>query len=124
LKSGKFPVLTSSNFTEWLDLAQTVLISKGLWEYATSDDIAGSRPEDQKSFRKEDVKAVAFLKLAVGREQRAHLLGLTTSKEVLEKLKSVHQVSQLERVQALLSEFHIFKIQDEESIDISASKLI
>jgi hypothetical protein len=30
LKSGKFPVLTSSNFTEWLDLAQTVLISKGL----------------------------------------------------------------------------------------------
>jgi hypothetical protein len=42
---------------------------------------------------------------------------------VLKKLKSVHQVSQLERVQALLSEFHIFKIQDGVSIDISASKL-
>jgi hypothetical protein len=123
LKSGKFPVLTSSNFTEWLDLAQTVLISKGLWEYATSEITEGSVLEDKKSFRKEDAKAVAFLKLAVGKEQRAHLLGLATSKEVLEKLKSVHQVSQLERVQALLSEFHIFRIQDGASIDISASKL-
>jgi hypothetical protein len=123
LKSGKFPVLTSSNFTEWLDLAQTVLISKGLWEYATGETIEGSELEDKKSFRKEDAKAVAFLKLAVGREQRAHLLGLTSSKDVLEKLKSVHQVSQLERVQALLSEFHMFKIQNGESIDISASKL-
>jgi hypothetical protein len=98
LKSGKFPVLTSSNFTEWLDLAQTVLISKGLWEYATGETIEGSELEDKKSFRKEDAKAVAFLKLAVGREQRAHLLGLTLSKDMLEKLKSVHQVSQLERV--------------------------
>jgi hypothetical protein len=42
---------------------------------------------------------------------------------MLEKLKSVHQVSQLERVQALLSEFYTFKIQSGESIDISASKL-
>jgi hypothetical protein len=123
LKSGKFPVLTSSNFTEWLDLAQTVLISRGLWEYATGEITEGSAAEDKKSFRREDAKAVAFLKLAAGREQRAHLLGLTSSKEVLEKLKSVHQVSQLERVQALLSEFHTFKIQSGESIDISASKL-
>jgi hypothetical protein len=61
------------------------------------------------------------LKLAAGREQRAHLLGLTSSKEVLEKLKSVHQVSQLERVQSLLSEFYAFKVHT--SIDISASKL-
>jgi hypothetical protein len=123
LKSGKFPVLTSSNFTEWLDLAQTVLISRGLWEYATGEITEGSAAEDKKSFRREDAKAVAFLKLAAGREQRAHLLGLTSSKDVLEKLKSVHQVSQLERVQALLSEFHTFKIQSGESIDISASKL-
>jgi hypothetical protein len=120
LKSGKFPVLTSSNFTEWLDLAQTVLISRGLWEYATGD-ITEDSERDVKSFRREDAKAVAFLKLAAGREQRAHLLGLTSSKDVLEKLKSVHQVSQVERVQALLSEFHMFKVQD--TIDISASKL-
>jgi hypothetical protein len=121
LKSGKFPILTSSNFTDWLDLAETVLTSRGLWEYANGD-ITEDDPElDVKAFRKEDAKAVAFLKLAAGREQRAHLLGLTSSKTVLDKLKSVHQVSQLERVQALLSEFHMFKVQD--TIDISASKL-
>lgn len=123
LGSGKFPILTSSNFTEWLDLAQTVLISRGLWEYTTGEIVEGSDIEDKRSFRREDAKAVAFLKLAAGREQRAHLLGLTSSKDVLEKLKSVHQVSQLERVQTLLSEFHTFKAQDNESIDISASKL-
>lgn len=121
LRSGKFPVLTSSNFTEWLDLAQTVLISRGLWEYATGEITEGPSLKDKQEFRKEDAKAVAFLKLAAGREQRAHLLGLTSSKDVLEKLKSVHQVSQLERVQALLSEFHTFKIKD--SIDLGASKL-
>ena len=103
-----------------LDLAQTVLISRGLWEYATGE-ITEDDEEDKKSFRREDAKAVAFLKLAAGREQRAHLLGLTSSKDVLEKLKSVHQVSQLERVQSLLSEFHTFRVQD--TIDISASRL-
>jgi len=41
---------------------------------------------------------------------------------MLEKLKSVHQVSQLERVQTLLPDFHTFKVQDG-SIDVSASKL-
>ena len=121
LKSGKFPVLTDSNFTDWLDLAQTVLTSRGLWEYATGE-ISEDSEIDAKLFRREDAKAVAFLKLAAGREQRAHLLGLTSSNQVLEKLKSVHQVSQLERVQALLSDFHTFKVQDS-SIDISASKL-
>jgi len=121
LKSGKFPVLTGSNFTDWLDLAQTVLTSRGLWEYATGE-ISEDSEIDAKLFRREDAKAVAFLKLAAGREQRAHLLGLTSSNQVLEKLKSVHQVSQLERVQALLSDFHTFKVQDS-SIDISASKL-
>ena len=110
LRSGKFLVLTSSNFTDWLDLAQTVLISRSLWEYATGEITKGSTAEDKKSFRQEDAKAVAFLKLAAGREQRAHLLRLTSSKDVLEKLKSVYQVLQLERVQALLSEFHTFKV--------------
>ena len=100
-------MLTSSNFTEWLDLAQTVLISRGLWEYATGE-ITKDDEEDKKSFRREDAKAVAFSKLAAGRAQRAHLLGLTSSEDVLEKLKSVYQVSQLERVQSLLSEFHMF----------------
>jgi len=120
LKSRKFPVLTSSNFTEWLDLAQTVLISRGLWEYATGE-ITKDNKEDTKSFRRKDAKAVAFLKLAAGREQRAHLLGLTSSKDVLQKLKSVHQVSHLERVQSLLLEFYTFKVQN--TIDISASRL-
>ena len=63
LKSGKFLVLTSSNFTKRLDLAQTVLISRGLWEYATGD-ITEDTEEDKKSFRREDAKAVAFLKRA------------------------------------------------------------
>jgi hypothetical protein len=114
-------VLTSSNFTEWLDLAKTVLISRGLWEYATGEITEGPGSKDKQEFRREDAKAVAFLKLAAGREQRAHLLRLTSSRDALEKLKSVHQVSQLERVQALPSEFHTFKVKD--SIDLGASKL-
>jgi hypothetical protein len=29
-KAGRFPVLTNANFIEWLDLAEDVLLSKGL----------------------------------------------------------------------------------------------
>jgi hypothetical protein len=61
------------------------------------------------------------LKSAAGSEQRAHLLGIKSSKSVLNKLKAVNQVSQQERVQTLLSQFHGFKALD--TIDLSASRL-
>jgi hypothetical protein len=121
IKTGSFPVLDSSNFTEWLDLVETVLLSRGLWEYACGDTKRPSDPDKVKEFEKEDAKATAFLKMAAGREQRAHLLGMTSSKAVLDKLRAVHQVSQQERVHTLLSQFHTFKARD--SIDLSASRL-
>src|ERR1700759_2724998 len=102
-KTGRFPVLTSANFTEWLDLAEDVLLSKGLWRYALGDAPEPTDPDRKIAFQKEDAKAVAFLKSAAGSEQRAHLLGIKSSKNVLEKLKAVNQVSQQERVQTLLS---------------------
>ena len=120
-KTGSFPVLDESNFIDWLDLVETVLLSKGLWEYASGDATKPSEPDKAKEFEREDAKATAFLKMAAGREQRAHLLGLASSKKVLDKLKGVHQVSQQERVQNLLSKFHSFTAQD--SIDLSASRL-
>ena len=120
-KTGRFPVLTSANFTEWLDLAEDVLLSKGLWRYASGDAPEPTDPDGKIAFQKEDAKAVAFLKSAAGSEQRAHLLGIKSSKNVLEKLKAVNQVSQQERVQTLLSQFHGFRALD--TIDLSASRL-
>jgi hypothetical protein len=77
-------------------------------------------PEEKTAFQKEDAKDVAFLKSA-GSEQRAHPLGIKSSKEVLDKLKAVNQVSQQERVQTLLSQFHGFRALN--TIDLSASRL-
>ena len=120
-KTGRFPVLTSANFIEWLDLAEDVLLSKGLWRYASGDAPEPTDPAGKTAFQKEDAKAVAFLKSAAGSEQRAHLLGIKSSKEVLDKLKAVNQVSQQERVQTLLSQFHGFRALD--TIDLGASRL-
>lgn len=120
-KAGKFPVLTSTNFTEWLDLAEDVLLSRGLWRYASGDVAEPTDPDGKIAFQKEDAKAVAFLKSAAGTEQRAHLIGLKSSRQVLDKLKAVNQVSQQERVQRLLSDFHGFRALD--TIDTSASRL-
>ncbi|KAF4547063.1 Ankyrin repeat-containing protein 17 [Elsinoe fawcettii] len=120
-KTGRFLVLTASNFVEWLDLAEDVLLSKGLWKYAFGDATELNHPGGKIAFQKEDAKAVAFLKSAAGTEQRAHLLGIKSSKAVLDKLKAVHQVSQQERVQTLLPWFHGFKAQG--TIDLSASRL-
>lgn len=121
IKTGSFPVLDSSNFVEWLDLVETVLLSRGLWDFASGDTKRPSESDKAKEFEKEDAKATAFLKMAAGKEQRAHLLGMTSSKAVLDKLRAVHQVSQQERVQRLLSQFHTFKARD--NIDLSASRL-
>jgi hypothetical protein len=45
-KTGSFPVLDESNFIDWLDLAGTVLLSKGLWEYASGDATKPSEPDN------------------------------------------------------------------------------
>lgn len=117
-KTAKIPVLTSSNYVEWIDLVEDVLRSKNLWKYAVGEDTPEEKTEE---FLASDARAVAFLKSAAGREQRAHLLGLHTSKQVLGKLKAVHEVSQQERVQSLLTQFHGFKASS--TIDLSASRL-
>ena len=89
-KAGSFPVLTASNFVEWLDLAEDVLLSKGLWGYVSGDETPPTDPSGRTAFQREDAKAVAFLKSAAGTEQRAHLLGIKSGKDVLDKLKAVH----------------------------------
>ena len=89
-KIAKIPVLTISNYVEWIDLVEDILRSKNLWKYAVGED---SPEEKTEEFLASNVKAVAFLKSAVGREQRAYLLDLWSSKHVLEKLKVVYEVS-------------------------------
>jgi hypothetical protein len=120
-KSGRFAVLTNANFTDWLDLAEDVLLSKGLCRYASGDVAEPTDSDGEIAFQKEDARAMAFLKSAAGTEQRPHLLGIKSSKNVLDKLRAVHQVSQQGRVQTLLSQFHGFKARG--SIDLSASRL-
>jgi hypothetical protein len=89
-KARRFPVLTNANFIEWLDLAEDVLLSKGLWKYASGEVPEPTDLDSKAAFLKEDAKAVAFLKSAAGSEQRAHLLGIKSSKSVLNKLKAVN----------------------------------
>jgi hypothetical protein len=93
-KTGGLPVLDDANFAEWLDLVRTVLLSRGLWDYASGDISKPSMLERAKEFEREDTKAVVYIKIAAGRQQWPHLLGLTSSKAVLDKLKAVHQASQ------------------------------
>jgi hypothetical protein len=120
-KTGRVPALNGANFVEWLDLVKTVLLSKGLWEYASGDIPKPLTPERAREFEREDAKAAAYLKIAVGRQQWPHLLGLTSSRVVLDKLKAVHEVSQSERLPSLLSQF--YGCESQATIDLTASKL-
>ncbi|KYG40425.1 hypothetical protein M433DRAFT_160439 [Acidomyces richmondensis BFW] len=74
IKTERFPILTKDNYREWIDLVEDALTSKGLWKYAI-----GSIEELEDSPEKEDylrnsAKAVIFLKQAVGRDNRVHLI--------------------------------------------------
>ena len=116
---SKVPVLSSSNFLEWINVLQDVLEGKGLWEYVEA--VTSDLEEDEKIQKKNSAKALAIIKSTANEEQRTHLLGLRSPKEALEKLRSIHQVPSEERVQRLLSEFHEFQWAG--TIDGSASQL-
>jgi len=120
-KTGGVPIVDGTNFVEWLDLVQTVLLTRGLWEYAVGDVTKPKTSDGGKEFDREDAKAAAYLKIAAGRGQWPHLIGLTSSKAVLDKLSTVHSVSQDERLPLLQTQFYGFKARA--SIDLSASKL-
>lgn len=123
IKTGGVPILEAdgSNFVEWLDLVKTVLVSKGLWDYVTGDTSKPTTRDAAREFDKEDAKAAAYLKVAAGKGQWPHLIGLTSSKEVLDKLTTVRQGSLEERLPVLQTQFYKFKAQS--TIDLSASKL-
>jgi hypothetical protein len=114
-------ILTKENWAEWIDYYEDVLTGKGLWEYTQAAPKKDASTPEEKTALKNDSKAVALLKRAAGTTNRVHLIGLRTSKAVLDKLREVNEVSQSERVQSLLTQFHGFKAH--ESIDLSASKL-
>jgi len=122
-KAGGVPALEAdgSNFVEWMDLVKTVLLSKGLWDYAAGDILKPSTRDAAKEFDKEDAKAAAYLKIAAGKQQWPHLLGLISSKDVLDKLTTVRQGSLEERLPVLQTQFYRFKALA--TIDLSASKL-
>ncbi|KYG41471.1 hypothetical protein M433DRAFT_7927 [Acidomyces richmondensis BFW] len=54
----KIPTITAVNFEDWLDLVKTVLLSKGLWKYATGS-IVSTLGKDE-DFEKEDAKAAVL----------------------------------------------------------------
>ncbi|KXL44012.1 hypothetical protein M433DRAFT_290176 [Acidomyces richmondensis BFW] len=88
-----FPVLTKKNYLEWIDLAQDVLTSQGLWKYADGTETEPEDPSKKAEFIQNNAKAVVFLKLAAGSGIRAHLIGMHQSKEILEKIKALNDVS-------------------------------
>jgi uncharacterized HAD superfamily protein len=56
-KAAKIPVLTTSNYVEWIDLVEDVLRSKNLWKYAVGEDTPGEKSEE---FLANDARGVAF----------------------------------------------------------------
>jgi len=70
-KAGGVPALEAdrSNFIEWMDLVKTVLLLKGLWDYAAGNILKLSTRDAAKEFDKEDTKAAVYLKIAAGKQQ-------------------------------------------------------
>ena len=119
-KTARFPVLNRSNYREWLDLVEDVLTSKGLWSYTQADEELDSSV-DQKERQQNDAKAVAFLKQAVGSENRVHLIGLRRSRDILRKIQALNEGATEERAQTLLTTFYGFSGLP--TIDEAASRL-
>ena len=103
IKTERFPILTKDNYREWIDLVEDALTSKGLWKYATGSIEEFEDSSEKEDYLRNDAKAVIFLKQAVGRDNRVHLIGIRRSKDILEKLKALNDRPIEERIQFLLS---------------------
>lgn len=112
--SKSFPILTTENYLEWIDIIEDYLRSKGLSKYIEHE------PSEKETEISNDSRGVAFIKAYAG-DLRTHLIGLRTTKSVLAKLREVCEVSKDERTTTLLSKFYGFKAFP--TIDITASKL-
>jgi hypothetical protein len=117
--SFRLPELSKDNWPEWSDLLRDVLESKDLLSIVESS--TSSIEREKAEFKKNDAKARTIIKSAAGSAYRVHLLGLSTAKDCIEKLRGVCETTSEERVQTLLSSFYGLKFTT--SIDTTASKL-
>jgi hypothetical protein len=96
--SSCIPELTNNNWLEWINLLKDILESHSLLEYTESIIILLQKEEDKKLFRKEDAKAKAIIKIAVGTIYCTYLIGLETSKAYLDKLHAVYKTTSSKRI--------------------------
>ena len=120
-KEGRVPYLATTGFTDWWEFVKDILGYQDLLDHVNGDSKQPSLEKDARDWQKKDYKAMYILRAAVGKDARPHLLGISTSYEMLTKLRGIYQPPQTEKAHTLLKEFHNHKVT--KSLDLSASKL-
>jgi hypothetical protein len=116
------PKLNATNYRIWKELMNEVLEAKELMEYV-DEQIPERKPNDEgyKEWKKNNATALATIKGALILSQLNHVVNIKDAKTVWDKLKSIYQIDNDARVQALLVEFIQFHVTT--TIDEGASRL-
>lgn len=110
--------LTKTNYDTWCVQAQAILIKNELWEYVcgTIKIPAGANAELTANFERKDMLARSELMLLISPLQLKQVSSCITSKQVWDKLKSIHQSSGPARKATLLKQLVLKKMSEKDDV--------
>lgn len=116
--SSRIEILDKQNYEVWQIRMRSILVKHDRWGYV-NDEItrpvgSAATERDISSWRKEDEKAKADILLSIGNAELKTVSKCETSKEVWDKLQSVHASKGPVRKIELLTDVTSFKIDEDD----------
>ena len=82
-------ILTPFNYLDWRDDIQIVLHNKGLYKVTMGREVKPQQPLENLEYLNKLDEAFGFMCIHISKELLFHLDGMTTPKDVWEKIKSL-----------------------------------
>ena len=105
------------NFGLWQVQVKDVLIQSGLHKALKGRPSSGKDDEDSEAWEELDMKAASQIRLCLAKNVLANVIGLSTTKELWEKLEELYQAKSISNRLYLKEQFH--KLQMDEGTTIS-----
>lgn len=100
-------ILNGLNYEDWKFQVTAVLRFKAVYEYVTGEDLVTqyTQPKDIKEWRKQDGKAMSILALNIEKKLQHAIQSCSTSKEMWDKLREMHEPKTRDRLIRTVSKF-------------------
>lgn len=114
--------LNGTNFKIWELQTKSVLRAQGLLDVVNGTTTMPTTADEKEKWLMRDGKASPVLIASVNEAQANHLLSCETSKQMYDKIESLHKVKSEVRIMNLYEEYFSLKMNDDEKVTEYVSK--